>query len=159
MLDRIASPLALRAPGNLADRACAAAKVEQLLAEREARYPALVEAGKLSEEDAANGLILLRALAAQWRWAIETAQPALPIEPLSPFGASVVDLAAETRRIAERARAMADRSPGDDRAAETADLCEVIAWWQHIDGCGPRITGWVDCERRVAAAPALARAA
>ena len=150
MTDRIANPDALLRPGNRADRRRVARKVLQLLAQREERYPALVTDGRMTSAEAEIGLATMRALAAQWRWAVDATEPPLPGgNSFSPFGADVLALAAETRTIAERARQLAARTPDDTDAAETADLCEVIAWWQHVPCTTPRIVGQVMLERRM----------
>ncbi len=150
MTDPIANPGALLRPGNRADRRRVARQVAELLAQREARYPALVVEGKMDAADAECGLARMRALADQWRWATDKAEPPLPAgDELAPFGADILALAAETRTIAERARQLAGRTPDDADAAETADLCEVIAWWQHVPCTAPRIVDQVMCERRV----------
>ncbi len=149
MTDRIADPDALLRPGNRADRRRIARKVAQLLAQREARYPALVADGKMTALEAERGLEAMRALDAQWRWAVDPAEPPLDGNSFSPFGADVLALAAETRTIAERARQLAARTPDDADAAETAELCEVIAWWQHVGYAAPRIVEQVMLERRV----------
>lgn len=163
MTDRIGNPDALLRPGNRADRRRIARKVVQLLAQREERYPALVIDGRMTSAEAEIGLATMRALAAQWRWAVDPAGVQLPAgDELAPFGADVLALAAETLTIAERARQLAARTPDDTDAAETADLCDVIAWWQHVPCTAPRIVDQVMLERRMPEHPRpseLARAA
>ncbi len=114
---------------------CAAGAV-QLLREREARYPALIEAGRLKAADATASLERARIIAAQWKWAID---PAGTIDPpwddvrgVYGWGAYNHDLVAELRGAADRARAIADRT-GTQAAIEFADICAALLWWQDRD--------------------------
>ncbi|HEU0045106.1 hypothetical protein [Sphingomonas sp.] len=102
----------------------------RLLAEREARYPAMIEAGKLAVADATRKLELARCLVAQWRWAADPARATLGEwrEP-GHFNAWAHELAAEIADAATRARALADRDPTPLRR-EVADMYEALAWWQ-----------------------------
>ena len=127
---------------------CAAAAVH-LLREREARYPALVEAHKLSPNAAAAHLEAARCLVAQWRWTINPARPPLPRfdEWAGRFGSHNYILAAEIRDAARRQCTLAERDPQDADAVELADLYDALAWWQHDVAGLARIVFWIDLER------------
>lgn len=109
---------------------CAAA-ARHLLRERENRYPALVEAGKLEADHADLALSRARAIAAQWAWIV--AGPAeVPwdaVNQIYGFGAYNHDLVDELATAADRARVIAHRK-GDDRSIVFADLCDALAWHQ-----------------------------
>jgi hypothetical protein len=106
-----------------------------LLRERETRYPALVEAGKLEADHAELALSRARAVAAQWAWIV--AGPAeVPWDEVNQvygFGAYNHDLIDELATAAARARAIADRK-GDERSIVFADLCDALAWHQSDTG-------------------------
>lgn len=106
-----------------------------LLRERENRYPALVEAGKLEADHADLALSRARAIAAQWAWIV--AGPAeVPwdeVNQIYGFGAYNHDLVDELANAAARARTIADRK-GDDRSIVFADLCDALAWHQRDTG-------------------------
>ncbi|WP_242095451.1 hypothetical protein [Sphingomonas sp. CROZ-RG-20F-R02-07] len=141
---------------------CAAATVH-LLREREARYPALVNAGKVTAEDAATRLELALAIVAQWRWVVDPAAPVLPaFGERGYFGAHGFEMRDELATAARRQRAVADRNPDNADAAELADLYEAVAWWQQghpgdariiTDVCAERAATW---RQRDASSPRMA---
>jgi len=106
-----------------------------LLRERETRYPALVEAGKLEADHAELALSRARTIAAQWAWIV--AGPAeVPwdeVNQIHGFGAYNHDLVDELATAADRARTIANRK-GDDRSIIFADLCDALAWHQRDTG-------------------------
>jgi len=59
-------------------RECCAAAATRILREREARYPALIEDGRLKAVDAATSLEAARVIVARWMWATD---PAGTIDP------------------------------------------------------------------------------
>lgn len=124
-----------------------------LLRQREEGYPALITAGSMREAEAVEKLELSRCLVAQWRWVMDPANPPLP--PLGErgyFGAWARELADELAGVAAKARARADKEPGDDKLAEMADLCEALHWYQCGHGSAEcRITDDIGFARRVAA--------
>ncbi|SEM88880.1 hypothetical protein SAMN05192583_1414 [Sphingomonas gellani] len=122
-------------PPRLADyrfRGYCADTAAHLLRGREASFPAYVEAGKLTAEAAGEGLALIRALAAQWRWITDLAAPACPAwnDRTGYFGRYNHLLVAELATIAVKARAQADRNPTSDDRRIMADLCDALAWHQ-----------------------------
>jgi hypothetical protein len=117
-------------------RECCAAAATRILREREARYPGLIEAGKLTAAGAAASLELARVIVAQWTWAMD---PAGAIDPpwdaalgIHGFGAYNHDLVAELAGAARRARSIADRV-GSQQATDFADMCDALHWWQDRD--------------------------
>lgn len=135
---------------------CAAATVK-LLRDREGRYPALVNAGKLPAADAVAGLERARVIVAQWKWVMD---PAGPIDPpwdeargVYGFGAYDHELAADLAGAVTRARAIADRDPSNADRRELADLYAALAWWQQRPaGCAScRIVSETTAIRRIAA--------
>lgn len=134
-----------------------------LLRERENRYPALVEAGKLEADHAEVALSRARAITAQWAWIV-----AGPVEvpwddanQIYGFGAYNHDLVDEIANAAARARTIANRK-GDDRSIVFADLCDALAWHQRDTGRHSMadIVWQVMIERRCArSAPAKKRKA
>lgn len=121
-----------------------------LLGERERRYPALVEAGRLTAAEAARRLELARCLVAQWQWVADPAAPPLPAwaDP-GHFDACVVALAAEIAGAADAARRQAAADPTDERRA-IADWYEALAWWQRVTGMGlALVVDRVDLGRRL----------
>lgn len=122
-----------------ADRAALCATIETILREREAGYPAAIDAGKLSAAAAERSLALCRAMVAEWRWATDPAAPDLPpFGAFGHFGVYNFELAAEAATIATRAAARAQARPADADAARRADLCAAIAWLQQ---CQPDCPG------------------
>jgi len=106
-----------------------------LLRERETRYPALVDAGKLEADHAELALSRARAVAAQWEWIVlgPAEVPWDEVNQIHGFGAYNHDLVDELATAAARARAIADRK-GDERSIVFADLCDALAWHQRDTG-------------------------
>ncbi|MDP1026364.1 hypothetical protein Q5H91_04000 [Sphingomonas sp. KR1UV-12] len=119
------------------DRDYCAAGAVHLLREREAKYPALIAAGKLPAETGALGQDRARALVAQWCWAMDLHGPIYPPwdegRGVHGFGAYEFELAEEMTAAAARGRAIADRDPTSWAKREIADLCDALAWWQSRD--------------------------
>lgn len=109
---------------------CAAAAAH-LLRGREANYPGMIEAGKITVEASEEAQQLLRALVAQWRWVMDPTKPLRPAwgAETGYFGRHNWLLVDELATIVTRARAQADREPSFKRR-EMADLCEALAWHQ-----------------------------
>lgn len=125
-----------------------------LLAEREARYPGLVEAGKLAATDAAEGLEHARCLVAQWVWITDPASPPLPrfdFTTAGHFGCPERALIAELDRAATIAARRADQAPGDAARRRLADLYAALAWHQRRHPWGVAIVVEVDQCRRATA--------
>ena len=160
-----------------------AAAAVHLLRQREASYPALVTAARMTATAAADKLELARILVAQWRWVIDPACLPLPVfdDRTGHFGVFDHVLAAELTAAAARARTIAVRDPRtgltpfhslDDaafaallpadrrrvEAEELADLYEALAWWQAPCAGTSRIVFDVGIER-LSAPAALQRAA
>lgn len=117
-------------------RECCAAAATRILREREARYPALIEADKLKAADAATGLERARVIVAQWKWAMD---PSGAIDPpwdaergVYGWGAYNHELVAELAGAERRAQAIANRAP-TQQAIDVADLYAALHWWQHPD--------------------------
>lgn len=126
-----------------------------LLREREERYPALIEKGRLSREDAVEGLERARCAVAQWRWIADPACPPLPpfdMATAGHFGMPERALTAELHRAATRARELADRTPADKRLARRADLYAALAWHQRPGRITVAIVEEVDFCRTTTAA-------
>ncbi len=137
-------------------RECCAAAATRILREREARYPALIEDGKLKAADAAASLEFARVIVAQWKWAMD---PAGPIDPpwdaergVYGWGAYNHELVAELTGAARRAQGIADRTR-TQAAVDFADLCAALLWWQDRDprGYEARIVQDTGDDRRFAA--------
>lgn len=131
---------------------CAEA-ARHLLLERERRYPAAIEAGKITPEVAAYSIGLARCVDREWQWVIDPTAPPAPAfdHHRGEFGAHNHLLAAELRASAERARALADRAPDDARAAVIAALYAALSWYQqpaYPGGCA-RIVADIACRRRM----------
>lgn len=145
------------------DRAQLLAVLETLHREREAGYPISIAEGKLSKEDAARGLAYAAAMVAEWCWACDPSEPALPDYGRDGhFGIFNTLLAAEAANIAVRARRRADAAPRDAQAAQRADQCEAIAYLQQDQPGVPGISrlSWHECiDRRIARRFAEAKAA
>jgi hypothetical protein len=113
-----------------------AAATVHLLRLREQGYPALITAHKLPAATAAAKLEQSRCLVAQWRWATDPAQPALPLwGDTGRFGAWARELRDELADTGRTTRARADARADDADAAELADLVDALLWYQH-DGPG-----------------------
>lgn len=112
--------------------------VEHILSEREAAYPALIEAGKLDADEAAQRLGVMRAIVADWRFV--TTLTGAPGDEV-PDAAKQAELETIAARAAERAK----------RHLEHGDLAEAAAallWHQS------RVYGPVWCARTTLAARA-----
>lgn len=117
-------------------RAALVAAAERLLADRTARYPALIETGRIDPGAAHAGLRTAAALAEQWRWIADPARAPLPPFCLiagGHFGVPAGAIAADLRDAAARARLLADRSPDDADRANLAACYEALAAEQHAD--------------------------
>lgn len=114
-------------------RDCCAGAAIRILHEREARYPSLIEAGKLKAADAAASLELARVIVAQWTWVMDSAGAVDPpwddVRGVYGWGAYNHDLTAELEGAARRAKKIADRT-GTQQAIDFADLCAALHWWQ-----------------------------
>lgn len=97
----------------LADEAAAAVQ------RREAQYPALIEAGKLSADQASQEIRVWRAIAADWRWVVSLER--VEVEPTTL--AEKVDALEESTRRAERAMR---------RAFAASDSSVQDAWAQDM---------------------------
>ncbi|MES2175074.1 MAG: hypothetical protein V4523_14165 [Pseudomonadota bacterium] len=97
----------------LADEAAAAVQ------RREAQYPALIEAGKLSADQAAREIRVWRAIAADWRWVVALER----VEAAPATLAEKVEALEESTRRAERAMR---------RAFSAADSSVQEAWAQDM---------------------------
>lgn len=141
------------APPRLANRrglwGYLAEAAQHLLNERQARYPSLLSAGKISAEAAAIGIERAEAVARQWQWVVDTASPPLPAwdERTDVFGVMNRELADEMAAAALRARRLADKARGEWNAGELADLYEALAWWQRSHAGAALIVHHVDVER------------
>lgn len=116
-----------------------AAATRHLLREREAGYPRAVEAGRMTEDAAAHGLIVMRAVAAQWAWVIGDAPlPEWSAETLGHFGAAEPMLADEMKTAAARAHDRAAAAPGDPERREWAAIFDALTYWQQLAPLMPR---------------------
>lgn len=94
-----------------------------LHAQRVALYPAAVERGSLTPAEAADGIRIMAAIAADWQRRITLT--ATPAERDGTNAEKVETL----RRAAERARQLQDREPTAQRD-EYAEFVETLLWWQ-----------------------------
>jgi hypothetical protein len=129
-----------------------------LLRTREEGYPAAIQAKKITADDAERSIHLARCIVGQWRWIMDKARPPCPEfdESTDRFGAYNFELAAEITRAAERQRAIANRKPTDEAAAQLADLYEALASHQRTHAGAAWIVHIVDVERS-STAPAQAQ--
>jgi hypothetical protein len=97
----------------LADEAAAAVQ------RREAQYPTLIEAGKISADQAAQEIRIWRAIAADWRWVVSLERT----EGAPAALAEKVEALEESVRRAERAMRRAfERSDSSVREAWSQDM-------------------------------------
>ena len=114
-----------------------AAMAAQLLAQREERYPALVDAGRLDPHVADRGRRVMRAIAEQWR-RVTTREPlSAPLDYGADLGASWAEMLADLASAATRAAQIAAKAPDDRQLREQADLTRALHWHQQpaVDGC------------------------
>ena len=107
--------------------ACARA-ARQLLDQRQDRYPALVETGRLTPAEAARGLRVMGAVVALW--ALVDAREPLP-DPLdypAALGAGWAEMIAELDTAAARAAQLATGAPEDRAKREQAELAKALHW-------------------------------
>lgn len=141
-------------------RECCAAAATRILREREARYPGLIEDGKLKAADAATSLELARVIVAQWKWAMDSAgaiDPPWDAERgVYGWGAYNHDLTNELAGAARRAQGIADRT-GTQQAIDFAGLCAALHWWQQSEPRShtARIVLDTTVERRCAVRPMM----
>jgi hypothetical protein len=117
----------------LADEAAAAVQ------RREAQYPARIEAGKLSAEQAAQEIRVWRAIAADWRWVVTLER----VEAAPATLAEKVEALEESTRRAERAmrRAYAASDTSVKGAwAQDMPMAEMTA--RYGDATAPFFTEW-----------------
>lgn len=123
---------------------CAYAAFE-LLNERRASTPALVEAGKLERAAAEESIAVARALVMEWRWAIDPRFTPLP----DSWGAEESAIYAQLERLPPWARRQADAAPADRPLRERALLVEALLWHQDLAGGDmPRIVHYGLIARR-----------
>lgn len=119
-------------------------QAERRLAQREARYPDLVAAGKLAEAEAERGLRIMRAIVADWQFATflegEPGDDATPLEKSRELAALVTDW-----------RAHVEKAPDDEQRIETLEAVETLLWHQR------RLYGPVFCARTTIEARAQAK--
>lgn len=116
-----------------------AAATRHLMREREAGYSRAVEAGKMTEADAAHGLIVMRAVAAQWAWVIgDTPLPEWSAETFGHFGAAERMLATEMQTAAARAHDRAAAVPDDAERRQWAEIFDALTYWQQLAPMMPR---------------------
>lgn len=115
-----------------------AAVALRLLRDREAAYPARIEAGTMTQAVADESLATARAIVALWRWVLDPTCPAEPVwdDATGHFGVHAGFMLAQLRQAAEHYRRRADVAPGDALARELADCCEeLVAWHACPGGC------------------------
>lgn len=107
--------------------ACARA-ARQLLEQRQERYPALIEAGRLDPAEAARGLAVMGAVAALWNL-IDAQEPLpAPLDFAAELGASWPAMLAELARAAARTAEIAAAAPDDQTKREQTELAIALHW-------------------------------
>lgn len=106
-----------------------AAVARHLLAERERRYPALIDARKLDAAAAERNLRIARAIAADWdrAWSQERAT-------IAPADATQPERLSTLEEAASRSRARVAKAGSPEEAADLevyAELVETLLWWEH----------------------------
>ncbi|WP_010184742.1 hypothetical protein [Sphingomonas sp. PAMC 26605] len=97
-----------------------------LLGEREAKYPAMVAAGKMSQADADTGTRTMRAVAEQWR-AMVDGTPA-PDRCACCGGASYREQRDTLIAASSRTAQIAANAPDDTRKADRAAAVAALLW-------------------------------
>jgi hypothetical protein len=147
---------------DIVDRPLCLAAAEHLLAEREARYPALIEAGRISAAHAVLHLERARAIVAQWRWICDPATPPLPAHDPAKAGAWgpwPQEIAGELAEAAARAATIAERAPDHAGLRQLAELYAALAWYERPDdGSWPIVTRVAQARRATAEWRAIAAA-
>lgn len=119
-----------RWPGVCAD-------IAHHLAERRAtEWPALVEAGRIAADWSADGIRVMRAIAASWALiAADRPEPASLYDP-AQGGATRDERLATLTDAAGRARTAANANRGDREAETLADMIESLRKWEAADERG-----------------------
>nr|GLK22142.1 hypothetical protein GCM10017606_29700 [Microbacterium terregens] len=119
-----------RWPGVCAD-------IAHHLAERRAtEWPALVEAGRIAADWSADGIRVMRAIAASWALiAADRSEPASLYDP-AQGGATRDERLATLTDAANRARTAANANRGDREAETLADMIESLRKWEAADERG-----------------------
>lgn len=91
----------------LADEAAAAVQ------RREAQYPAMIEAGKLSADQASQEIRVWRAIAADWRWVVTLERVDAPPATLAEKVEALEESTGRAERAMRRAFARSDSSVRD----------------------------------------------
>lgn len=101
-----------------------------LLAQREARYPGLITAGKLDPREAERALRVLRAVVEQWRRVTAGENLPHPLDFADALGAGQAEMLAELAAAATRTRRIAERAAADRSARDQADWTAALHWHQ-----------------------------
>lgn len=116
------------------------ATAQAIVAQRESRYPAEVERGRMTAYEAERGLRVARALVRQWHAVVDRADW---YDAESDFafgdgtsGAGEVELRADLATAVSRAAEIADRNPDDQAARLLAARVAALAWHQRPFGAG-----------------------
>ena len=119
-----------RWPGVCAD-------IAHHLAERRAtEWPTLVAAGRISADWSADGIRVMRAIAASWALiAADRPEPA-PLYDPTQGGATRDERRATLTDAATRARAAANANRGDREAETLADMIDSLRKWEAADDQG-----------------------
>lgn len=123
--DRDPPKWALSVHSDLADYA------EWMRDQRIANYPARVGDGKLTQEDADRGILVMSELARLWRHAASGTLPAQPIQ------VDDVDMHGALAAAYAGAQALAARNPHDPILADRRDCLLAMMWWLRRHPRGP----------------------
>ncbi|BBD01868.1 hypothetical protein [Sphingobium sp. YG1] len=117
----------------LADEAAAA------VLRREAQYPALIGAGKLSADQAAQEIRVWRAIAADWRWVVSLDRVEAPSATLAEKVEALEESTSRAERAMRRAFARSDSSV-QEAWAKDMPMAEMTS--RYGDATAPFFTEW-----------------
>ena len=112
------------------DKPWLAAMAEQLHRKRVDGYPALVEGGSLSSDEAARGLRITAAIAASWRAIVDFAPEPDWIADPDRGGAYTFERIETLTDAAIKARTLADGRANDREINDLAEAFETLLWWE-----------------------------
>ena len=123
----MAAQLADRAPLATIEHRwdCYAAVAAALLKGREQGYPRLVEAGRLTEDEADRRIAIMAACAEIWRAASACTLP----DPLIAHGHDRSDIVAELRRARAITAKLLAREPGNGAARYRVERIDTMIAW------------------------------
>jgi hypothetical protein len=106
-----------------------------LLDQRRQLYPAVIERGKMTADQAERGLRVMGAIADLWQRIAAGDDIPAPIDCAADLGASLAEMQAEIAGSRDRLRQLAARPGADGGARRDAELGEAL-WW-HFQPVAP----------------------